>query len=221
MGALRGGAAAAAAALRRATRARPPRIAPLGPTAAAARARGVEARAGAPQRRAAVAAVGAGAGVPEPKRYSISAEGVRGQTASTTDTGHVLRTDLPKAMGGSDAAAQPVETLLAALIGCEQATAAFVARHMQPRMDLLKIEFNYYAERDNRGAVALPLDEEPPVAARLTRVWGTAAVDVRGDEPPERIDELHRLVSQRCPIANMFAAAGVDMDGVVWAARES
>lgn len=59
------------------------------------------------------------------------------------------------------------------------------------------------------------------VAARLTRVWGTAAVDVRGDEPPERIDELHRLVSQRCPIANMFAAAGVDMDGVVWAARES
>lgn len=44
---------------------------------------------------------------------------------------------------------------------------------------------------------------------------------MRGDEPPERIDELHRLVSQRCPIANMFAAAGVDMDGVVWAARES
>ena len=98
MGALRGGAAAAAAALRRATRARPPRIASLGPTAAAARARGGEARAGAPQRRAAVAAVGAGVGVPEPKRYSISAEGVRGQTASTTDTGHVLRTDLPKAM---------------------------------------------------------------------------------------------------------------------------
>ena len=55
------------------------------------------------------------------------------------------------AQGGSDAAAQPVETLLAALIGCEQATAAFVARHMQPRMDLLKIEFNYCAERDNRA----------------------------------------------------------------------
>lgn len=66
------------------------------------------------------------------------------------------------AQGGSDAAAQPVETLLAALIGCEQATAAFVARHMQPRMDLMRIDFIYYAERDNRGAVALPLDEEPP-----------------------------------------------------------
>jgi uncharacterized OsmC-like protein len=49
----------------------------------------------------------------------------------------IVRTDTPKRMGGQDTAPEPVDLMLAALIGCEQATAHFVAMKMRPT---LKIE---------------------------------------------------------------------------------
>ena len=44
-------------------------------------------------------------------------------------------------------------------MGCEQATAAFVARQMSPRLRLEGIDFAYVAERDASGPTSLPLDE--------------------------------------------------------------
>ena len=71
---------------------------------------------------------------------------------------HLIRTDLPRFMGGSDEAPQPVHLLLASLVGCEHATASFVARQMRPRVQLDSVTFRIYAERDQRGAIALPLE---------------------------------------------------------------
>jgi hypothetical protein len=48
-------------------------------------------------------------------------------------------------MGGGNKAPQPVDMLIAALIGCKQATAKFVARSM--KIDLQEVEFELWAER--------------------------------------------------------------------------
>jgi len=54
------------------------------------------------------------------KTYTVTATGERSACETRTDTGFIIRSDTPLKMGGENAAPQPVELLLAALIGCEQ-----------------------------------------------------------------------------------------------------
>ena len=61
------------------------------------------------------------------KVYELTARG-EACACTTRVRQHTIRTDTPKLSGGMDTAAQPVELLLAALVGCETATAHFVAR---------------------------------------------------------------------------------------------
>jgi len=155
------------------------------------------------------------------KTYEVSGVGIRTGCAVTARN-HSIATDVPAPMGGQDAAPQPVELLVAALIGCEQATAAYVARHMSPRMKLKGIHFEYVASRDDRGATALPIDKTPPCDAKLARVTGTAIVHLGLSEDAHgastiarRVEELKRAVESRCPVANTLKAAGTELD-VTW-----
>lgn len=164
------------------------------------------------------------------KSYRISALGRGSASDVATDTGHALRTDVPRKMGGTDSAPQPVEHLLAALAGCCQATAVYVGRSMTPRLLIKRIEFDLEAHRDERGALQRPIEDEPDVPARLQSVSGTARVFLReerkkkggGDDSSvgaETRDEEIKLLGERteirCPVANMMAASGCAMD-VVW-----
>jgi putative redox protein len=136
----------------------------------------------------------------------------------TTNTGHSLQTDLPKPMGGKDEAPQPVETLLAALIGCTQATAIFVGRQMKPdRLVIDRMEFSLTGTRDERGALQLPIDIDPPVPSRLQQVSGTIRVfTAKGTSiSNEQMTLLREQTEQRCPVANMMLASGCAMD-VEW-----
>ena len=63
------------------------------------------------------------------KVYKMTGRG-EACAASVSVRGHRILTDTPKLSGGKDGAAQPVELVLAALIGCETATAHFVARQL-------------------------------------------------------------------------------------------
>lgn len=126
---------------------------------------------------------------------------------------HTILTDLPRAMGGQGRAPQPVEHLLAAWAGCTQATALFVSRHNM-KCALERLEFvNMTASRDERGALALPIDENPPVPSRIHTITGTIVV-----WPSFGEDELRLLKEQtelRCPVANMLLASGCRID-VEW-----
>ena len=154
------------------------------------------------------------------KRYPLVARGSGVQCVMKARNVHDIRTDVPKAMGGADEAPQPVELLLAALVGCEQATAAYVARHMSPRFKLKYVHFSVVGERDDRGATALPVHEPAPCPARLSRVTGEAVVHVRGPaETQARVDELARLVKSRCPVADTLRAAGTELE-VRWRPAE-
>ena len=134
-----------------------------------------------------------------------------------TNAGHILQTDLPTRMGGFDQAPQPVETLLAALIVCTQATALFVGRNLQPRLIIDRIEFQLEAFRDNRGALQLPIDIAPEIPSRLQRVSGTIRVFAAKGEvfPSEVLDAMKEQTEIRCPVANMMIASGCEMD-VEW-----
>lgn len=148
------------------------------------------------------------------KSYSIAGTGRGSAVEMITNTGHDLFTDVPKKMGGADSAPQPVEHLLAALIGCTQATAVFVGRSMKPRLIIERIEFDIAAHRDARGALHQPIDETPDIPARLKYVSGTAKVFFKGDKQVSNA-ELHllgELTETRCPVANMMAASGCIMD---------
>ena len=156
-----------------------------------------------------------------PKLYRFSARGLaRSGCAVLTSTGHRIYTGLPVKAGGDDAAPQPVECLVASLLGCETATAHFVARHLWPR-PYNRIESIHFedvvAERDERGALSLPITEPAPVTAGLLCVQATVRVT-----PPKEsactladVQMLGRIVEARCPVAAVLRASGCTLN-VAW-----
>jgi putative redox protein len=143
--------------------------------------------------------------------------GKKSQSTMRTDTGFKLETDVPLDMGGENSAPQPVETLLAALVGCTQATALFVGRQMEPRILLESLDFDLTAVRDQRGALELPITELPSVPAQLQCVEGTITVYIKQSKRElARVltDEELTLFSQqteaRCPVASMMMASGCE-----------
>ena len=162
------------------------------------------------------------------KHYSISGVGKKSSTNTTTDTGHVIMTDVPINMGGENAAPQPVEYLLASLIGCTQATAMYVSRNMRPRLYIDTMDFDIRAYRDERGALSMiEKNELPSMPSRLIRVHGTVAVHFKGRrgvlDPEVTREQLRMLAMQteaRCPIASMMHSSGCVMD-IEWVVNES
>mmetsp|Transcript_17243 Transcript_17243/g.30792 ORF Transcript_17243/g.30792 Transcript_17243/m.30792 type:complete len:236 (-) Transcript_17243:83-790(-) len=153
---------------------------------------------------------GGGGETPDWKEYSLTGSGSRNSCVVMTEDGFELTTDTPKSMGGTNNSAQPVYHLLAALVGCETATAHFVARQM--RIRIRGVAFDIKARRDQRGAIHLPLNaiDDFPVPSYLQVVEGQAAVDT--DASQEQIDELAHQVHRRCPIASMLIASGCRLD---------
>jgi putative redox protein len=149
------------------------------------------------------------------KRYELKGTGRNSLVEMETNTGHSLKTDVPKKMGGSDVAPQPVETLLAALIGCTQATSMFVGRNMAPRILIDKMEFDLRAERDERGALTMPIEETPEIPARLQRIQGIIRVFATSPLSKSELNILSEQTEARCPVASMVIASGCDMD-VEW-----
>jgi len=147
------------------------------------------------------------------KRYKIHGTGMRSAVEMKTNTGHNLYTDVPVKMGGKDEAPQPVEHLLAALIGCTQATAVYVGRMMKPRLIIERIEFDLEGFRDERGALELPIEQFPSIPARLDCVSGVAKLHFKKGITPstEQLMMLKVQTEARCPVANMMLASGCKM----------
>lgn len=131
-----------------------------------------------------------------------------------TNTEHILTTDVPIKMGGQNTAAQPVEHLLAALIGCTQATAVYVGRMMKPRLIIDNIEFDIEGYRDERGALQMPIEKLPSIPARLEHVSGVVRVQFKKNitVSAEELSLLKEQTEARCPVANMMHASGCRMD---------
>jgi putative redox protein len=149
------------------------------------------------------------ASVPKLKRYRIEAMGSGVACETTTSSGFSIRSDIPKLAGGTNAAPEPVYLLLAALVGCETATAMFVARKL--KLSITSVRFELSAERDERGALSLPIDIDPAEPARLRSIVGTAFVSSPQPLSEEQLSMLGRQTHRRCPVANMIASSGTEL----------
>ena len=154
----------------------------------------------------------AGTGKPRLKHYRLTAVGTGAKCVSRTGSGFTIESDLPKATGGGDSAPEPVYYLLAALASCETATATFVARKLG--IPIKRLHFvDLRATRDERGALHLPITEDPALSARLLSITGRVLVE--SDDATlsgEQLQLLERQVHRRCPVANMVVASGTDLD---------
>lgn len=115
---------------------------------------------------------------------------------------HTIRIDEPESMGGGDQGANPLATLLVALVGCENAVANFVAKEIE--FDLQGIEFEVEGSIDPRGMMG-----DPSVRTQFKRV--TVHAKVTTSETEERVQELQKIVDARCPISTTLVAADVTL----------
>jgi uncharacterized OsmC-like protein len=143
------------------------------------------------------------------KTYHLRASGSGSLATARTGSGHVVSTDVPTSSGGKDSAAEPVYHLLAALVGCKTATCTFVARKM--KLNVRELQFELSAERDQRGSLSLPIENDPEVSAALSEITGVCYVDAPGITD-EELAILARQTHLRCPVACMIESSGTKLE---------
>merc|ERR1712014_269640 len=122
----------------------------------------------------------------------------------------------PRSAGGSGSVPQPVQLLLAALIGCEQATAHFLAGKLR-LPPIRRIDFHIQAERDEWGSMIPPVHLPPAQPSQLQRIWGTATVVTSASAAD--VQRLASMVKLRCPVASMIIASGCKLE-VEWVRKD-
>ncbi|KGP92135.1 osmotically inducible protein C [Pontibacillus chungwhensis BH030062] len=132
-------------------------------------------------------------------RVKATAEGTKVEAKAKK---HTIIIDEPKQQGGTDEGANPLETLLAALAGCENAVANMVAKEMD--FDLQAIEFEIRGELDPRGMMG---------TEGVRRHFQTVTVNaqIKTSESEDRIQELKDKTDDRCPVFQTLYNADVDM----------
>lgn len=121
----------------------------------------------------------------------------------------IFYTDEPASLGGTNTAPSPLETALAALVGCDGVIINGVATAM--KFDYSGVELECESQIDVRGPKGVPGIRPYFESARLD-------IAVYSDESQARFEKLCKNVEFRCPVMNLFTAAGVEMD-VTWSLR--
>lgn len=110
--------------------------------------------------------------------------------------------DEPKALGGADQGPNPLEFLVASLNGCKGVMIPLIAQE-------LKFEFSELTF-DTKGVVDLRgLMGQPDVSTHFQKL--TFKVNIKTNESDERLQELQKAVSTRCPVYNLLRDAKVDL----------
>src|SRR5580698_8064365 len=120
-----------------------------------------------------------------------------GVTEVDVQTGaHTFKVDEPPALGGADAAANPVQYALASLGSCQAVTYRFWAEQLGIPFDSLTVRLE--GDLDIRGFFGFDDTVRPGFTA--------IRVDVRvsGPESAERYAELAAAVDAHCPVLDLF-----------------
>ncbi|MDQ3827394.1 MAG: OsmC family protein [Actinomycetota bacterium] len=124
----------------------------------------------------------------------------RGESGVATDIRigrHAVLIDEPPALGGTDAAPNPVETALAGLLSCQVVTYRFWAAKLGIPLDDVQVEAE--GDLDVRGFFGLQDGVRPG--------FGDVRVKVRltGPASPAQYRELQVAVDQHCPVLDLFS----------------
>ncbi|MDH3239043.1 MAG: OsmC family protein [Alphaproteobacteria bacterium] len=107
---------------------------------------------------------------------------------------------------GTNIAPSPLETVLCALTGCEGVIINRCAKVMNFKYTGVDFECDGWVDaRGSRGVRG--------VRPHFQKV--EFKVLLKTDEPPERIEKLRKNVEMRCPVMNLLADAGVELN-VIW-----
>lgn len=111
---------------------------------------------------------------------------------------HTLTVDEPPALGGQDAAPNPVELALAALLSCQVVTYRFWAAKLGIPLDDVHVETE--GDLDVRGFFGL----DDAVRPGFTEV--RLAVTLTGPAAAEDYARLKDTVDEHCPVLDLFRA---------------
>lgn len=129
--------------------------------------------------------------------FAVDGSLTTGVATTVRVRGHHIDVDEPPTLGGADAAANPVEYALAALISCQVVTYRFWAAKLSIQLDGISIRAE--GDLDVRGFFGLDAEVRPGFGAvRL-------AVTLEGPETAERYRELRAAVDRHCPVLDLFA----------------
>jgi len=151
----------------------------------------------------------------DPKTKKLGIRTVTGRNAAGTRTEIKVRhfptvvTDEPDTLGGTNTAPSPLETTLAALVGCDGVIINGCATAMG--FAYAGVDFDCGGQIDVRGPKGVP-----GIRPYFEKVDMT--ITVYTDEPPERLEKLKKNVEFRCPVMNLMRAAEVDLN-VTWQAK--
>ena len=109
---------------------------------------------------------------------------------------HTFKVDEPPALGGADAAANPVQYALAALGSCQAITYRVWAAQLGIELDSVSVRVE--GDLDLHGFFGLDDTVRPGFTA--VRV----EVAVTGPESAERYAELAAAVDEHCPVLDLF-----------------
>ena len=145
------------------------------------------------------------------KEHVHRVRGVNGGGARTEVSvrSFALAMDEPPQRRGTDSAQTPLETVVAALVGCKGSTIHAVAQAMR---------FAYAGVRFEASSV---IDLRGPRGVKGVRPYFESVdltIEVFTDEPERRVQQLVRNVEARCPVANLLRAAEVAL-AIDWRAR--
>jgi len=151
----------------------------------------------------------------DPNRRKVGVRTVTGRNDGGTRTVLKVRdfapfaTDEPDTLGGTNTSPSPLETVLAALVGCDGVIINGVAKAMD--FAYAGVDLECTGQIDVRG----------PGGVKGIRPY-FETVDIKlvvyTDEPTERFEKLKQNVEFRCPVMNLLRDAGVKLDAV-WEAR--
>ena len=112
---------------------------------------------------------------------------------------HEVLVDEPPALGGDDAAPNPVEFALASLLSCQVVTYRFYAAKLGIPVDDVHVDVE--GDLDVRGFFGID-DEVRPGFGEVRLV-----VDLRGPASPEEYQRLRETVDAHCPVLDLFRNA--------------
>ena len=120
-----------------------------------------------------------------------------GVTEVDVSTGaHTFKVDEPPALGGADAAANPVQYALASLGSCQAITYRFWAAQLGVELDSITVRVE--GDLDLRGFFGVDDAVRPGFTA--VRV----EVSLAGPENEERYAALAAAVDEHCPVLDLF-----------------
>lgn len=109
---------------------------------------------------------------------------------------HQVLVDEPPALGGENAAPNPVEVAIASLLSCQVVTYRFWAAKLGVPLDEVHVEVE--GDLDVRGFFGLDADVRPGFGAV------GLVVDLRGPASDEDYQRLRDEVDAHCPVLDLF-----------------